>query len=63
MKDILNFKDMQYENLINKLLDLGIEEDINTGDVTTESIIPESMNAVATMTAKQEGVIWNFSQS
>ena len=48
---------MLYENLINKLLDLGIEEDINTGDITTESIIPESMNAVATMTAKQEGVI------
>lgn len=48
---------MQYENLINKLLDLGFEEDINTGDVTTESIIPESMNAVATMTAKQDGVI------
>ncbi|MBQ2033252.1 MAG: carboxylating nicotinate-nucleotide diphosphorylase [Alistipes sp.] len=34
-----------------------MEEDINTGDITTESIIPESMNAVATMTAKQEGVI------
>ena len=48
---------MQYENLINKLLDLGIEEDINTGDITTESIIPASMNAVATMTAKQDGVI------
>ena len=48
---------MQYENLINKLLDLGIEDDINTGDVTTESIIPESMNAVATMTAKQEGIV------
>ena len=48
---------MQYENLISKLLDLGIEEDINTGDVTTESIIPESLNAVATMTAKQEGVV------
>ena len=30
---------MQYENLINKLIDLGIEEDINTGDITTESII------------------------
>ena len=61
MKDILNFnlykEHMLYENLINKLLDLGIEEDINTGDVTTESIIPESMNAVATMTAKQEGVV------
>ena len=48
---------MQYENLINKLLDLGIEEDINTGDITTESIIPATMNAVATMTAKQAGVI------
>ena len=48
---------MQYDNLINKLLDLGIEEDINTGDITTESIIPESMNAAATMTAKQDGVI------
>lgn len=48
---------MQYENLINKLLDLGIEEDINTGDITTESIIPASMHGVATMTAKQDGVI------
>ena len=48
---------MQYENLINKLLDLGIEEDINIGDITTESIIPASMNGVATMTAKQDGVI------
>ena len=48
---------MLLENLINKLIDLGIEEDINTGDITTESIIPESMNAVATMTAKQDGVI------
>ena len=48
---------MQYENLINKLLDLGIEEDINTGDITTESIIPASMTGVATMTAKQDGVI------
>ena len=48
---------MQYENLINKLIDLGIEEDINTGDITTDSIIPESLQATATMTAKQEGVI------
>lgn len=48
---------MQYENLITKLLDLGIEEDINTGDLTTESIIPGSMNAIATMIAKQDGVI------
>ncbi|MBQ5827977.1 MAG: carboxylating nicotinate-nucleotide diphosphorylase, partial [Bacteroidales bacterium] len=48
---------IQYENLIEKLIDLGLEEDTNTGDVTTDSIIPESLNAVATMTAKQDGVI------
>ena len=48
---------IQYENLIEKLIALGLEEDINTGDVTTDSIIPESLNAVATMTAKQDGVI------
>ena len=48
---------MQYENLINKLLDLGLEEDINTGDITTDSIIPATTHGVATMTAKQEGVI------
>ena len=48
---------MQYENLIQKLLDLGIEEDIHTGDITTESIIPTSTNGVATMTAKEDGVI------
>ncbi len=48
---------IQYENLIDKLIDLALEEDINTGDITTESIIPESMDAVATMTAKQEGII------
>lgn len=48
---------MQYENLIHKLLDLGIEEDIHTGDITTESIIPTSTNGVATMTAKEDGVI------
>ena len=30
---------MQYKNLIDKLIDLGLEEDINTGDITTESIM------------------------
>ncbi|MGL5785417.1 MAG: carboxylating nicotinate-nucleotide diphosphorylase [Bacteroidales bacterium] len=48
---------MQYENLIDKLIDLALEEDIHTGDITTESIIPESSQAIATMTAKADGVI------
>lgn len=47
----------QYTNLIDKLIDLALEEDIHTGDITTESIIPESSQAVATMTAKADGVI------
>lgn len=34
-----------------------MEEDIHTGDITTESIIPESSQAIATMTAKADGVI------
>lgn len=48
---------MQYNHLIDKLIDLALEEDIHTGDITTESIIPESSCAVATMTAKAEGVV------
>ena len=47
--------------LIDKLSDLAIEEDINTGDITTESLIPDSLNAVAEMTAKAEGVISGLS--
>ena len=47
--------------LIDKLSDLAIEEDINTGDITTEPLIPDSLNAVAEMTAKAEGVISGLS--
>lgn len=43
--------------LIDKIINLAIEEDINTGDITTSSIIPQSAKAVATMTAKADGVI------
>lgn len=48
---------MDYKYLIDKLIDLGIEEDINTGDITTDSIIPDSSQAIATMTAKADGVV------
>ncbi len=43
--------------LIDKLIDLAIEEDIATGDVTTESIIPAEERAVAELTMKADGVI------
>ena len=45
------------EELVERLIDLAIDEDVYTGDVTTDSIIPESSSAVATMTAKADGVI------
>lgn len=48
---------MQQEQLINKLIDLAIEEDISTGDVTTNSIIPAHSKAVAEMKMKADGVI------
>lgn len=48
---------MSNEQLIERLIDLAFEEDIATGDITTESIIPESSKAIATMTAKGDGVI------
>ncbi|GAB1374859.1 carboxylating nicotinate-nucleotide diphosphorylase [Bacteroidales bacterium] len=36
---------------------LAIEEDVEKGDVTTNSLVPESTLAVAEMTAKADGVI------
>ena len=48
---------MQYDKLIEQLIDLAIEEDIATGDVTTNSIIPAHSRAVAEMKMKADGVI------
>ena len=48
---------MQHESLIDKLIDLAIEEDISTGDITTNSIIPAHSKAVAEMKMKADGVI------
>ncbi len=48
---------MEYDKLIDKLIDLAIEEDIATGDVTTNSIIPEQSRAVAEMKMKADGII------
>lgn len=48
---------MNYDSLIERLLDLAIEEDISTGDISTEAIIPVHSQAVAEMKAKADGVI------
>ncbi|MBQ0006358.1 MAG: carboxylating nicotinate-nucleotide diphosphorylase [Alistipes sp.] len=48
---------MKIMDLIDKIIDLALEEDIATGDITTDSLIPETVSATATMTAKGDGVI------
>ncbi|MDE6450774.1 MAG: nicotinate-nucleotide diphosphorylase (carboxylating), partial [Odoribacter sp.] len=48
---------MQYDKLIDRLIDLAIEEDIATGDVTTNSIIPAHSRAVAEMKMKADGIV------
>ena len=48
---------MRNEYLIGKIITLAIEEDVEKGDVTTNSLVPESTLAVAEMTAKADGVI------
>lgn len=48
---------MNYESLIERLLDLAMEEDIATGDITTDAIVPKQTWAKAEMKAKADGVV------
>jgi len=48
---------MDRDYLIDKIISLAIEEDINTGDITTNALIPEESRAMAEMTSKADGVI------
>lgn len=48
---------MSVNNLIDKLIQLAIEEDTGAGDVTTNSLIPIESKATATLTMKANGVI------
>ncbi|MBP1671819.1 MAG: nadC [Bacteroidetes bacterium] len=48
---------MKKDYLIDKIIALAIEEDIDTGDITTNALVPEISMAVAEMTAKADGVI------
>ena len=42
---------MRNEELIEELIDLAIEEDISTGDISTDAIIP--VNSMATAVGRQ----------
>lgn len=50
-----------YDKLIDRLIDLAIEEDIAAGDITTNSIIPAHSKAIAEMKMKADGVISGLS--
>lgn len=45
------------KDILNTIIDIALKEDIGDGDVTTNSLIPEESTAIATMTAKADGVI------
>ena len=42
---------------MDKLLDLAFEEDIGTGDVTTESIFPDDAVCEAVIKSKEDGIL------
>ena len=48
---------MQHDTLIDRLIELAIEEDIASGDITTNAIIPAEAKAKAEMKAKADGVV------
>lgn len=48
---------MNRDYLINKIISLAIEEDVESGDITTNALVPDSTKAFAELTAKAEGVI------
>lgn len=52
---------MLHDTLIDKLIDLAIEEDIAGGDISTEAIVPLKSRAVAELTAKADGVVSGLS--
>ncbi len=46
-----------YENQLNTLIDLALEEDIGGGDITSETLIPANLRAKTTLLAKADGVL------
>lgn len=44
-------------NYLLSLIRTALNEDIGTGDITTNALIPDEMNATATMVAKADGIV------
>ena len=50
----MNTPDQTY---LNSLIEQALKEDIGAGDITTDALIPASMDSTATMVAKERGII------
>ena len=49
--------DKSFLETINTLIEIGLKEDVNTGDLTTDLLIPAQRQAEAIMIAKADGII------
>ncbi len=45
------------KDILNSIIEIALKEDIGEGDITTNSLIPEKSVAIATITAKADGII------
>jgi nicotinate-nucleotide pyrophosphorylase (carboxylating) len=49
--------DRNFKKNIDSLIECGLNEDVNTGDLTTDLLIPASIQSTAIMNAKADGII------
>ncbi len=49
--------EQEYLSNLNALIDLAIKEDVGSGDITTDSIIPKSKNVQGYLKTKEDGII------
>jgi nicotinate-nucleotide pyrophosphorylase (carboxylating) len=54
---MMNELETDFFNTVDSLIVIGLNEDVNTGDLTTDLLIPASVRSTATMIAKADGVI------
>tara|TARA_Y100000310_G_scaffold345853_1_gene471420 strand:- start:4963 stop:5853 length:891 start_codon:yes stop_codon:yes gene_type:complete len=59
----LNLKNKEYHSYINNLFNSQLNEDIDKGDITTDSLIDKNKKIKATIIAKQEGIVAGIEES
>jgi nicotinate-nucleotide pyrophosphorylase (carboxylating) len=49
--------DTNFLKTVDNLIEIGLQEDLNTGDITTDLLVPETLRSTAVMIAKADGII------